>query len=101
MKTQLQNEVKPVRQKSDTAFKHVVSFLFMIALTAVSFLAVINQWFSLQGTLFVIVFLAAVQVILQLYIFMHLDQKGYGMMRIFIFFGLLCGTVCAVGILLM
>lgn len=101
MKTQLQNSVTPVKEKRDTAWKHVFSFLFMIVMTAISFLAVMNQWFSLQGTLFVLLFLAVCQVILQLYIFMHLDQKGYGMMRIFIFFGLLCGTVCVVGIVLM
>lgn len=101
MKTQLQNSVNPVKEKRDTAFKHVLSFLFMIVMTAISFMAVMNQWFSLLGTLFLLLFLAACQVVLQLYIFMHLDQKGYGMMRIFIFFGLLCGTVCVVGIVLM
>jgi cytochrome c oxidase subunit IV len=42
-----------------------------------------------------------VQVFLQLFTFMHLDQKGTAFYRIFIVAGIFFAVVCVVGIFLM
>lgn len=81
--------------------KHIGSFAVMIILTSIAFYLVGNEILSIQLLIPVIIGLATIQVILQLFIFMHLDQKGSTFPIIFMAAGILIAVVSAVGIILM
>jgi cytochrome c oxidase subunit 4 len=73
----------------------------MILFTAIAFWIVGENKLNLMQTFWIILILAILQVILQLFTFMHLMQKGYGIVILFFALGLLIATVSAVGIILM
>jgi cytochrome c oxidase subunit IV len=89
------------RVKQESAWKHVFSFFWMILFTAIAFWIVGENKLNLMQTFWIILILAILQVILQLFTFMHLMQKGYGIVILFFALGLLIATVSAVGIILM
>lgn len=88
-------------QKPESAMKHIVSFIIMIALTAAAFLLVAGDIVPQHLILPLILVFAAVQVFLQLFTFMHLDQKGTAFYTIFMVLGIVIAVVSAVGIILM
>nr|WP_258567793.1 cytochrome C oxidase subunit IV family protein [Paenactinomyces guangxiensis] len=81
--------------------KHIISFALMIALTAAAFYLVITDVVAENMILPLILVFAAIQVFLQLFTFMHLDQKGSSFYTFFIMTGILIAVVSAVGIILM
>jgi cytochrome c oxidase subunit 4 len=83
------------------AIKHILAFVVMIILTAIAFYLVANNVVTLQALIPILLVLAVIQVILQLFIFMHLDQKGSGFPILFMVAGIVIAVVSAVGILLM
>lgn len=95
---------KPVtntgKAKSSTA-KHLLSFGIMIVLTIAAFYLVAVDVVPKSWILPLLLVFALIQVLLQLFTFMHLDQKGSMMYVIFIFSGLLIAVVSAVGTVLM
>lgn len=93
-----QNEASA--SKSQVA-KHVIAFAVMIILTSISFYLVATNVITLQLLVPILLVLATIQVILQLYIFMHLDQKGSAFPILFMTAGVVIAVVSAVGILLM
>jgi cytochrome c oxidase subunit 4 len=80
------------KNKQDMKYQ-VISFALMIALTLVAFLAVgyeeFTPWFSVPF----ILLLAIVQVIFQLYYFMHMSHKGHEAPALFLYSGLLVGLI--------
>ncbi|AUS07765.1 hypothetical protein C1X05_02295 [Laceyella sacchari] len=86
---------------SESATKHVLSFLLMIALTVVAFALVMYDIVPTNMILPLILVLATIQVFLQLFTFMHLNQKGTAFYTIFMVTGILIAVVSAVGIILM
>lgn len=73
--------------------KHqVISFGLMIFLTLISFLAV---WANLSVYFIVpfILLLAFVQVIFQLYYFMHMKEKGHHAVQLFLYAGIVVGFI--------
>lgn len=93
------NDVMEHRQES--ASKHLLSFVIMIAFTAAAFYLVMSHVVPSNWILPLILVFAVVQVFLQLFTFMHLDQKGSVYYTIFIFCGLLVAVVSAIGIFTM
>lgn len=94
------------KQKNESAYKsqtpkHVIAFVAMIILTAISFYLVANNVISVGLLIPILIALATIQVILQLYYFMHLDQKGSGFPILFMISGIVIAVVSAVGIILM
>ncbi len=83
------------------ALKHVIAFAVMIVLTAIAFYLVATNIITMQLLVPILLVLATIQVILQLYFFMHLDQKGTGFQILFMAAGIVIAVVSAVGILLM
>ncbi|WP_369902906.1 cytochrome c oxidase subunit IVB [Bacillus manliponensis] len=83
------------RKKSAEEMKHqVITFALMIFLTAVAFLAVAYpKTFSPLFSVPFILLLAAVQVIFQLYYFMHMNHKGHEVPAFFLYSGLLVGLI--------
>ncbi|MBA4494029.1 cytochrome C oxidase subunit IV family protein [Paenactinomyces guangxiensis] len=101
MEPRLNNQpVKPV-QKPASPWKYVLSFFWMIVFTAIAFVLVWGEYLNPEATFWVITFLASLQVLLQLFTFMHLDQKGQSMPIIFMGLGILIAVISAVGIVLM
>ncbi|MEI4831150.1 cytochrome c oxidase subunit IVB [Bacillus sp. FJAT-53711] len=83
------------RKKSTEEMKHqVVTFGLMIFLTVIAFAAVAYpKTFSPLFSVPFILLLAAVQVIFQLYYFMHMSHKGHEAPSMFLYAGLLVGLI--------
>lgn len=89
-------------QKQGGLLKHIVSFLFMIGFTAVAFYVVATKnVVPEQWIVPTILILAVIQVLLQLFHFMHLDQKGSAFYTFFMTAGIFIAVISAVGIILM
>ncbi|MET3194327.1 cytochrome c oxidase subunit IVB [Bacillus sp. OAE603] len=85
-----QVELKYHRRKHAEEMKQqVISFLFMIVLTLASFAAVIyREHMDAYFTVPFILLLAVVQLIFQLYYFMHMKNKGHSTTSFFLYSGL-------------
>lgn len=94
-----QNQATAAKPPSVT--KHILSFVVMIVLTAIAFYLVANDVMSIQLLIPILIGLAAIQVVLQLYIFMHLDQKGQTFPIFFMVVGIAIAVISVLGILLM
>ncbi|KAA0548064.1 cytochrome c oxidase subunit IVB [Bacillus sp. BGMRC 2118] len=80
------------KNKQDMKYQ-VVSFALMIALTLVAFLAVGYEDFSGWFAVPFILLLAVVQVIFQLYYFMHMSHKGHEAPALFLYSGILVAGI--------
>jgi cytochrome c oxidase subunit IV len=82
------------KKKSADEMRHqVVSFALMIFLTLIAFAAVAIKGFSAWFIVPFILLLAVVQVIFQLYYFMHMSHKGHEAPTMFLYSGVLVGAV--------
>lgn len=82
------------RKKNAEEMKYqIVSFTLMIFLTLVAFAAVAIKGFTAWFTVPFILLLAVVQVIFQLFYFMHMSHKGHEAPSLFLFSGLFIGLV--------
>lgn len=83
------------RKKNAEEMKHqVVSFALMIFLTLIAFLAVMYpKTFDPIFTVPFIILLAVVQVIFQLYYFMHMSHKGHEAPSLFLYAGIAVGLL--------
>ncbi|MCQ6279787.1 cytochrome c oxidase subunit IVB [Bacillus sp. EB600] len=82
------------RKKSAEEMRyHIISFTLMIFLTLIAFAAVGLKGVTATFTLPFILLLAVVQVIFQLFYFMHMNKKGHEAPTLFIFSGALVGFV--------
>ncbi|WP_066369737.1 cytochrome c oxidase subunit IVB [Neobacillus fumarioli] len=81
------------RRKSAEEMRYqIVSFALMIFLTLIAFAAVaikFNPWYTAPF----IILLAVVQVIFQVYYFMHMSHKGHEAPSLFLYSGLLVGLL--------
>lgn len=71
---------------------HVISFAIMIVLTVVAFVLV-GAGIAPAVVVPVILALAVIQVVLQLYDFMHLKERGHSFPTLFITSGALFGLI--------
>ncbi|WP_084244935.1 cytochrome c oxidase subunit IVB [Planomicrobium okeanokoites] len=77
-----------LKKKRSAEMRHqLTSFAIMIFLTLIAFTMVAAD-FSAYLIVPIILLLAAVQVVLQLYHFMHLSNKGSGTIAFFMFSGI-------------
>lgn len=83
------------KRKSAEEMRHqVITFALMIFLTLVAFVAVAYpKTFSPIFSVPFILLLAVVQVIFQLYYFMHMSHKGHEAASFFLYSGLLIGLI--------
>ncbi len=87
--------VKPKEQeKPESAGKHVKAFVWMMILTAIAFILVGTGSVSAAVVIPILLFLASIQVVLQLFTFMHLDQKGSFFPILFVICGIIGAIVC-------
>jgi len=71
----------------------VTSFALMIFLTIIAYVAVGYEGISNAFAVITILLLAVVQVIFQLYYFMHMSHKGHEMPAMFLYSGVTVGAV--------
>ena len=90
-----------ISRKPESPMKHILSFVFMIAFTAAAFFVVMSDKVPSGWVIPLLLIFAVIQVFLQLFTFMHLDQKGTAFYTIFIIFGIFVAVISALGILLM
>lgn len=82
------------RRKSAEEMRYqVISFTLMIFLTLIAFAAVAMKGFTAWFTIPFILLLAAVQVVFQLFYFMHMSHKGHEAASFFLYSGLLIGLI--------
>ncbi|WP_285766486.1 cytochrome c oxidase subunit IVB [Peribacillus sp. SI8-4] len=87
-------DLKYRRKKNAEEMKQqVITFVMMIFFTVISFVAVAMEDFSHWFIKPVILLLAVIQVIFQLYYFMHMKHKGHGTIALFLFSGLAVGLI--------
>ncbi|MFC4320312.1 cytochrome c oxidase subunit IVB [Litchfieldia salsa] len=81
------------RRKNAEDMRHqLVTFAITLFLTLTAFLAVASD-FSGWFTVPFIILLAVVQLIFQLYYFMHMSHKGHEAPTLFLFSGVLVGLI--------
>lgn len=78
--------------------RHLAEWAVMIFLTLVAFAATGFHWLSVPALVIVLLVLAAIQVVLQLVRFMHLDPRREGMVTAFIGGGLGLGIIIALSV---
>ncbi|MCM3357073.1 MULTISPECIES: cytochrome c oxidase subunit IVB [unclassified Psychrobacillus] len=78
------------RKRRENMRTQVTTFSIMIFLTLISFTAVVAD-FSKYYIIPIILLLAAVQVVLQLYYFMHMSEKNHNIPAYFIYFAAMVG----------
>lgn len=84
-------------QERSPLLRYLLSFLWMLVFTAIAFYIVMEKVFSNPQTTFWFIFILAVlQVILQLFTFMHLDWKHYWLIVIFFSLGVIIAIVSVV-----
>lgn len=86
MAQQMNTETKTQQHRHEGPKRHIVAFIVSIVLTAFAFIAVILGGTAGWVIPFIIV-LGIVQAGFQLYIWMHLDQKGHELPEIGIYTG--------------
>ncbi|MFJ7728897.1 cytochrome c oxidase subunit IVB [Neobacillus sp. NPDC097160] len=80
------------RRKSAEEMRYqVISFTLMIFLTLIAFASVAMKGFTAWFTIPFILLLAAVQVVFQLFYFMHMSHKGHEAPTLFLFSGVFVG----------
>jgi len=67
-----------------SARNHLITFALSIVLTAIAFAAVALEQVDIKSVVPFIFLLALIQAGFQLFVWMHLDQKGHQFQRIFI-----------------
>ncbi len=76
------------RKNAEEMRYQVVSFSLMIFLTFIAFAAVAIKGFTASFTIPFILLLAVVQVVFQLFYFMHMSHKGHEAPTLFLFSGI-------------
>ncbi|EIM07820.1 cytochrome caa3 oxidase (subunit IV) [Planococcus antarcticus DSM 14505] len=75
------------KKRAEEMRGHLATFAIMIFLTLIAF-TMVAAGFSVYLIVPIILLLAGIQVVLQLYYFMHLSGKGHGMVAFFLFCGI-------------
>lgn len=101
MADQSTSNTQPTEYKSESKMKHIVSFVAMILLTVAAFVLVLRDVVPVAWVLPLMLGFAVIQVLLQLFTFMHLDQKGSLYYILFIAFGVMVAVISAAGIIFM
>lgn len=91
--SKLELQFRKKRNKEEMQYQFL-TFAIMIFLTFISFTAVLFQ--DKVSPIFIVPFiflLAIVQVVFQLYYFMHMKHKGHGIPSLFIYGGIIVGVI--------
>ncbi|ADU30894.1 cytochrome C oxidase subunit IV family protein [Evansella cellulosilytica] len=81
--------------------KQLISFVFMIFLTSMAFISIASDAIPATFAIPFILLLAVIQVVLQLYVFMHLNERGNGWTNIMIWTGVLIAILTVATLMLL
>lgn len=81
------------RKLKKEAKTQITSYLMMIALTSMAFISIATDAIPSGFAIPFILVLAGVQVIFQLYVFMHMGEKKAGWVNIMIWTGMFIGAI--------
>ena len=97
------NQVNSGNPKVDTAYRRkknaedmkqqVIAFALTIFLTLLAFFAVAYEEYTAWFTVPFIILLAIVQLVFQLYYFMHMSHKGHEAPALFLYSGVLIAAI--------
>ncbi|SDX06706.1 cytochrome c oxidase subunit 4 [Marininema mesophilum] len=87
------------KAKSVGEAKYVLPFVWMLLMTAASFVLVSTGFVPLRWLIPIIILLAIAQVMVQLFTFMHLEDKGTRMFIIFTSGGAFVAVTCILAML--
>lgn len=73
--------------------KHALSWALMIGLTLLAFFAVGFRWMEPPMLIIFLLFLAAIQIYLQVYSYMHLNNRSVAYPAFFMMSGFLIGLI--------
>ncbi|MBO8162674.1 MAG: cytochrome C oxidase subunit IV family protein [Brevibacillus sp.] len=90
---------KPVHRHAG-AKNHLITFAVSIILTAIAFIAVASESVDRNTLVPLLLILAFVQALFQLYVWMHMDQKGHGFAALGMFSGTLVALVTIIAFVL-
>lgn len=79
----------------------IVSFIFMIFITTTAFLTVASDAIPTGFAIPFILLLAAVQVVMQLYYFMNMNQKGNGWVQALLWTGIFVAAMTVAALVLL
>ncbi|CAM3961026.1 cytochrome C oxidase subunit IV family protein [Alkalicoccus chagannorensis] len=90
------------RKLKNEARTQIVSFVFMIFITSTAFLTVASDVIPTHFAIPFILMLAGVQVVMQLYYFMHMNAKGNGWINVMLWSGMFVAalTVAALTVII-
>ncbi|SFS63289.1 cytochrome C oxidase subunit IV family protein [Marininema halotolerans] len=94
----VQKKVQSTEKKVGEA-KYVFPFVWMLLMTAASFVLVSTGFVPLKWLIPMIILLAIGQVLVQLFTFMHLEDKGTRMFIIFTAGGAVVAITCILAML--
>ena len=97
---ELRKKPSPQNHHHETfPWKHIVGYIISLVLTALAFGTALRLHLSTTMTLTIIVFLAVLQMLVQLFMFMHLTERIHGdtFQKIFIYTGVFFAAVVVVG----
>ncbi|MBM7095902.1 cytochrome C oxidase subunit IV family protein [Bacillus sp. H-16] len=92
---------KAERQLAREGKQQIISFVFMIFLTSIAFLTVASDTIPNRFAIPFILIIAGVQVIMQLYYFMHLNERGNGWSNIMLWTGFLVAGITVATLMLL
>lgn len=101
MEPSLQKQSKVVVKEARSAARFVWSFVWMVLFTVVAFYLVAYPQFSATTTFYLILTAGLIQAVLQLFTFMHLNEKGHVLPIIFMGMGFIIAVLTVVGLLTM
>ncbi|MBU9711251.1 cytochrome C oxidase subunit IV family protein [Evansella tamaricis] len=79
----------------------LISFTFMIFLTTIAFISIASDAIPTGFAIPFILLLACIQVVLQLYVFMHLNERGNGWQNAMIWTGVLIAIPTVASLMLL
>ena len=85
----------------ERAGKHLIAFVIMMILTAIAFAAVATGTLPAATLITLLLVMAAIQVLIQFFTFLHLDQKGHFFPIFFTGAGLLFAVIVVLGVWLL
>lgn len=88
-----------VKKRKMEMKQQVISFVLMIVFTIIAFMFVSIS--SSPAIPLILMLLAIVQVVFQLYYFMHLKDEGTGFPKLFLYSGALVGTLTVAAFMLL
>lgn len=97
--THVDSTQKKSAHKHASAKNHLLAFFVSIVLTIIAFIAVGSEFIKGSTVVPFILLLAVIQAAFQLFVWMHLDQKGHEFPKVGILTGAMFALIFIVGVI--